>query len=810
MRQTGRTALRVSQRCASLPAEMRRIDKLLYLAIIPPFLSALTVLTFVVFIKEFGRLSELLISHNATPDVILMVAGAFLPSILIFSLPLSFLIGLLIGLSGLSGESQIIALRACGVPLRSLIRPVLVLGLMVGGLTALLSLIILPETNDRLFMLKDRISLRQATALVQPRVFNEDYRNLVLYLDDLAVDKQHWSRVFLSDNSDPKSPRTVLAREGSWVTDTQANRLQLHLQNGTIYEVDPDDAGKDKMSVFASTDIPVDVVWGNAAQNESNTDAGRKKRVSETATRDLWNSATAGSPQEELDQAIELQRRLAIPFSVLGFSLLGLTLGISTKKGGRTSGFVLSLLLVIIFYVLLINGLRLASIRQLSPSLGAWGANILLSLFGIILLATAERGNWLSSLVSNWHWKSRLEPMLGPVSHQLHLDAARSEFEKIDAAILRSTNKIARAVFPKILDIYVSRGFLVYFLWSIVTCSALFVVLTFFDLLDDILKNRIDLAVVVNYFVFLMPQILMLVVPMGVLLAILMNFGILEKFSEVTAIKAGGWSLYRIALPVLFVAGALSSSLYLIQDYVLPYANIRQDSLRNLIKGRPAQTSLRPQRKWIFGEESSRVFNYDYFDPGRNLFIGLNVFDIDFSDLHLLRRIHVERARIGDAGSWTLENGWLRDFRPGRQGFQRITKMTMPFQERSSYFQKEIFEPKESAKMSYLELKKYISYLKKSGFNATELQVELYKKTAFPLSCLVMSLVAIPFSFSMGKRGAFFGIAISIFIAISYWGVSGLFEKMGSYGLLIPFLAAWAPNLLFGAAGLALLFTIRT
>lgn len=789
---------------------MRRIDKLLYQAIIPPFLSALTVLTFVVFIKEFGRLSELLISHNATLDVILMIAGAFLPSILIFSLPLSFLIGILIGLSGLSGESQVIALRACGVPLRSLVRPILVLGLIVGGLTALMSIIILPETNDRLFMLKDRISLRQATALVQPRVFNEDYRNIVLYLDDLAVDKQHWSRVFLSDNSDPKSPRTVLAREGTWVTDTQANRLQLHLQNGTIYEVDPDDPGKDKMSVFASTDIPVEVAWGTAAQNDNTSEAGRKKRVFEMATRDLWRSTSVDSPQEALEQAIELQRRLAIPFSVLGFSLLGLTLGISTKKGGRTSGFVLSLLLVVVFYVLLINGIRLASIRQLPPSLGAWGANILLTLLGLILLATAERGNWLSSLISNWHWKSRLEPVLRPVSHQLHLDAARSGIDKIDDAILRSTNRIARAVFPKILDIYVSRGFLVFFLWSIVTCSALFVVLTFFDLLDDIIKNKIDLGMVVNYFVFLTPQILMLVVPMGVLLAILMNFGILEKYSEVTAIKAGGWSLYRIALPVLLISGVFSLSLYLIQDYVLPYANIRQDSLRNTIKGRPAQTSLRPQRKWIFGEESSRVFNYDYFDASQNLFIGLNVFEIDLNSLKMLRRIHAARARIGDSGFWTLENGWLRDFRPERQGFRRISKISMPFQEKSSYFQKEIFEPKESAKMTYLELKKYISYLMKAGYNATELQVELYKKTAFPLSCIVMSLVGIPFSFSMGKRGAFYGIAISIVIAISYWGVSGLFEKMGSYGLLVPFLAAWAPNILFGAAGLALLFTIRT
>jgi len=782
---------------------MKKIDKLILWAIIPPFLSALTVLTFVVFTREFGRLSELLITRNASIDVIAMIAGMILPTILIFSMPLSFLIGILIGLSGLSGESQITALRACGVPLRTLLRPVLGLGILVGGITAIMSLIILPETNDRFFALTDKISLRQATAQIQPRVFNEDYPNMVFYLDDLAVDKQRWSRVFLADNTDPKSPRTVLAREGTWVTDSQALRLQLHLQNGTIYELDPDNPGKDKLSVFGSTDIPIEFNRGSAREEPG--EANHKRRVSEISTRELWQSNLTDPPEEAFKREIELQKRLAIPFSVLGFCLLGLTLGVSSKKGGRTSGFVVSLLLVVTWFVIFTDGLRLASVRNVPPWLGAWGADIILTLIGLALLVTAERGSMISRRLSNWSWTIRLNH----VRTRLHLDSAQLRIHKFDDAILSSTNKLTRMFFPKILDIYVSRGFLVYFLWSAATCSALFIILTLFDLLDDIIRNRIEIGHVINYFVFLMPQILMLVVPMAVLLAILINFGILEKSSEVTALKAGGWSLYRIALPVLFTSAVFCVGLYLTQDYVLPYANIRQDSLRNVIKGRPPQTSTSPQRKWIFGE-SNRIFNYNYFDAGQNLFIGLNIFEIDLGSLKMLRRIHASRARIDDAGHWTLEDGWIRDFQSERLGFQSISKITLTLPEKAGYFQKEIFQPKESAKLTYLELKKYISYLKKSGYNATELQVELYKKAAFPLSCVVMCLVGMPFSFSMGKRGAFYGIAISIVIAILYWGVSGVFEKMGSYGLLMPFLAAWAPNILFGAAGLALLFTIRT
>ena len=107
-------------------------------------------------------------------------------------------------------------------------------------------------------------------------------------------------------------------------------------------------------------------------------------------------------------------------------------------------------------------------------------------------------------------------------------------------------------------------------------------------------------------------------------------------------------------------------------------------------------------------------------------------------------------------------------------------------------------------------MRQYIDYLRQSGYNAVELQVELYKKASFPLSCLIMALVGIPFAFSVGRKGAFFGIGVSIAIAVIYWGISGAFEAMGAYGLLLPFLAAWAPNILFAAAGLTMFLTIRT
>lgn len=782
---------------------MSSLDKIIRTAIIPPFFVSLVVLTFVVFAQNLGRLSELLITNNASLKVTALIALAMLPQVLIFSLPLSYLIGLLIGLSGLSGESQIVALRACGVPLQRMLRPITTLGAFVGILTGIISLLLLPETNRIFDTVKNRVDIRAAASQIQPRIFNEDFPNLVVYLDDLAVDKRSWSKVFLVDSSDPKSPRTFMAHDGTWVSDGGDGRLQLHLEQGTIYEVNPDDPSKDNVSIFAKTDIPIEL---NRSEFQArDAEVSPRRKPSEETTVDLWKDKPGAEADERIARSIELHRRLSIPFAVLPFSLLGLTLGISTRKGGRTYGFVLSMLFVVLWYILFFNGIRLVMVQKVAPVFGLWAANIILATLGVLMLLMAEQTRGIGHWIGHLRWKAGEF-----LSKRLTAFEARHDrIHVLDEAITTSTRKLAGLRFPRVLDIYVSRGFFAFFLWSLLVCGSLFVILTLFDLLDDIIRNSVTVSAVFRYFVFLTPQILMWVVPMSVLLAILVNFGILERYSEVTALKAGGWSLYRIAMPVLLLAGGLCIGMYVLQDYILPYANIQQDSIRNMIKGRPTQTWMRPQHKWIFGE-SKRIFNYDYFDANQDRFIQLNIFEVDFQSLKMLRRIHAERATIEPSGNWLLEDGWVRNFQDGQQGFRRITSEAFQFPERASYFKKDIFQPGESSKLTYFELRNHIDYLKKAGYNATELQVELYTKISFPLSCLVVALLGVPFSFSMGKKGAFFGIAASIAIAMSYWGIYSIFEQMGAYGMLVPLLAAWAPNVLFGAAGLAMLFTIRT
>jgi LPS export ABC transporter permease LptG len=287
------------------------------------------------------------------------------------------------------------------------------------------------------------------------------------------------------------------------------------------------------------------------------------------------------------------------------------------------------------------------------------------------------------------------------------------------------------------------------------------------------------------------------------------SFGLLAKSNQMTAILSAGVSIYRAAVPVLLVAAGLSATMYIMGDYTLPQSNQRQDALRNQIKGKPPQTYYRPDRQWIFGQ-SSRIYNHRFFDPDRNVFAGLSVFEFDPQTFQMKRRIYASRAFWEPPiKGWVLENGWVREL-----DGDRVTSY-MPFSiakfdemtEEPSYFKKEV---KPSAQMSAWELRRYMNELAQSGFDVVRLSVQFYRKFSFPLIAFVVTLIGIPFALSMGRKGAISGIAVSIGIAIVYWSTSSLFEAMGNLSQLPPVVAAWSPDILFGLGGVYLLLRVRT
>jgi LPS export ABC transporter permease LptG len=501
---------------------------------------------------------------------------------------------------------------------------------------------------------------------------------------------------------------------------------------------------------------------------------------------------------------VEYHKKFAIPFACVVFGFLGLGLSLGSKKEARSAAFGLSIAVIFVYYVIIRLGEQAGDTGLMAPVLAMWGANIILGAAALVLL-------WLN------HREAAFDP-LDPSHYKVLLPRIRTRaVAPTTAARPRPGGRrvvvlrVPRIGFPVpgILDRYIARNYFGNFVLVLTAFWALFVLVSFMDLFDDVQHNRVKGAVVFHYYTFASSEILHLLAPVAVLVAVLITFGVMARQNEITAIKAAGISVYRAVLPTIVIAIFTSFVMFEAAEYILPPLNKVADRDMNIIKGRPPQASTLNQHRWILGSDG-RFYNYDYFQlPSRDsqaTLYGLSVYDVDMHQWRLRDRLYAARA-VWDGVAYDLERGWRRSFGPGGtftafHQAHRTREIEPP-----SYFNR---EERASDTMSFRELRRHITSLEALGLDVTKLRVELHRKFAFPTVALVMTLLGIPFAFVVARHGALYGVAISLIIAIVYWAVLAIFEALGNNAYLSPALAAWVPNLLFAATGLYFLFTLET
>jgi len=282
--------------------------RIFYREVTGPFVIALLVLTFVVFTREFGRLAELLIRRNADSLTIGKIVLFILPNVLVFSIPFSFLIGALIGLSRLSSDSEIIALRANGVSVSQMLRPVLKIGTTVGLITAAFTLFLLPAGNWGLRIISHELGFKPIQSELKARVFNEEIPNSILYVEDVDLRTQAWKGVLVHTTDESGLKRTALAERGEMYTSGDGRTLQLHLENGTVYETNQNQPTNDKVTRFATQDLRLQMALTEQSFS-------KPKRPKDKNIRELTVDRHRGTPEEQdwVARAEEHLQRLQRP-----------------------------------------------------------------------------------------------------------------------------------------------------------------------------------------------------------------------------------------------------------------------------------------------------------------------------------------------------------------------------------------------------------------------------------------------------------------------------------------------------------------
>ena len=793
--------------------------------------------TFVLFTSRLRPLLEIVVRNSASLSDVSRLVLYFLPEALIVTIPMAVLVGILLGLSRLAADSEITAMRASGMGALDFVRIVSVVSVAALALGLFNSIYVAPRAASALLQLEDSLKYAQASFEVEPRVFDEDFRNLVLFVQDVRPGNGTaiWRHVFLADVTEPANPRVTTAEEAV-VTSAGPGDLHMVMSDGGQHQIASNDPNQYNISTFSTTDLPIQ----NGSQDDSHISRSDTPILALSLTELVRREKNVVLPTGTADTAanreratrayrIEFNKRFSYPFACLVLMLVGVPLGLSSKRGGKSTGFVLTILLVFVYYFVSSVGIALATQGKLSPFVGVWGANFAFAIAGLLLLQQMSRGGVALSLLS------AIGVYIGRgIAHLRKQQPQRAEVD-ISMQLPQRLRSLLRIRFPLILDEYIMRAFASNVVLVLTSFSMLFIIFTFFELIGDIIRNRTPLVTVGDYLINLIPFIIYNVTPLCVLVAVLITFGGLARSSEFTAMKAAGFSLYRIVTPVLLLTAMIAVSLFVFDDFYVPAANRRQEALRSVIKGRPAQTFLRPDRQWISGQspnqqptemptqlsvrppglpetatdtdtphrttDPARIFYYQFFDPDRNVFANLTVFEFDPATFTLERRIFAQAAHWDPrVDRWLFENGWVRSFSGETVGtYQPFVLTTFPdIHEQPQYFKK---EDRPSQEMNFTELSTYIDDLRQSGFDTRRLAVQLNRKIAYPLVTLVMAILAIPFALATGKRSGVAGFAVAILLAVAYLGVASLFEAMGNVNTLPAALAAWSPDLLFTFAG---------
>ncbi len=514
---------------------LRRLDRYVFGEVLAPTLVGFLAYTGFMAVRGLVQFSELLVQSERPLAEAGVVLALSLPHIVVLTLPVAFLLGLLIGVGRMSADSELTALRAAGIDLARLYRPIGALAIGISGITLFLMLAVVPRTNHLLYAMKLRLSSFAFAQRIQPGVFSPEFGGLRVYVEKASADRRELSGLIISDRSNPaEGDRLTLARRGWLELEEDQGRLWLRVEDAETHH-EQDGGARYDVTSFSKQRMVL----------QDNGPAGltQEKQIREQTLRELLAraAALARRPEDRRLALTEVHKKFALPAACLVFGLIGLPLGIVNRRGGRAAGFAVSVAIILVYYALIATGEARAIEGRMSPALAMWLPNILLLVFGLFALARVRRDRTLFEL--------NLRAPARPVAPTPPLAGA--------APLVRAAGARRRPMrLPGILliDRYVARRFLTTFALVVSSIAVLYVLIDYLEISDDIARHKTPFAMVLRYYQAFVAPILLDIVPFAFLVAALVTTASLVRSAETTALLSHGVSLHRAAAPLLVMA----------------------------------------------------------------------------------------------------------------------------------------------------------------------------------------------------------------------------------------------------------------
>ncbi|MCP4219588.1 MAG: LPS export ABC transporter permease LptF, partial [bacterium] len=617
---------------------LKSFDKYLLKEIASPFGVGLLVYTFTLLLNMVFILSERLIAKDVTALTILEILAYLVPDLMSFTIPMATLMGVLAGLSRLSSDSEIVAFKTMGVNNLRILRPIMIFSVAAWLVSSLMIMYLAPEGNYRYSQMNAKILISKSVADIKSRVFNKDFHPYIIYFNDLDHSTDEWMDVFLYSKKENESDTVILAERGKFVQNPQEDVSYLILKNAWVHRYNKNEP-----------ETNYECIYYNRLREKipKRYQTKQSRRSTQLVFPKLLKKMN--KEPENIRFAIEFHRKFSIPFACLAMGFLALSLGISTKKGGKISGFIISLGIVFVYYTIITACRNMVLKGVLPPAVGMWAADAFLLVAGIIAYYYTSREKTIN-------WERMFSFVIRIKKRFYEKELAASKKKPLPA----EKQKNFQPRFINILDYYVIKRMVMAFVYIFFSLIFVFYLVRIMELVDNLIENKVAFHHVLTYVYYNTPEMVRYILPVSILTAVLLTFSVMSKNNEIVAVQVSGISLFRLAFPSIIFGLLLSGAFFLVQEYVAPVANKNAKRTMNIIRKVTTPAEQEFHKNWVVGDNNTFYF-YNALNRRKGRYVHFNIIYMS-DDFSIKKRIYGKYARWTGRVGLELEDGYEREF----------------------------------------------------------------------------------------------------------------------------------------------------